>query len=53
MRLVTDTSEGVGFKRQPPIFLKQGDVVEVEIENIGCLRNPVLNAASKEGKAAT
>jgi 2-keto-4-pentenoate hydratase/2-oxohepta-3-ene-1,7-dioic acid hydratase in catechol pathway len=27
----------------PPVFLKPGDVVEVEIENIGVLRNPVAD----------
>ncbi len=40
--IATGTPEGVGFKRTPPIFLHHGDVVEVEIEGIGCLRNPVL-----------
>jgi len=51
--IATGTPEGVGFKRNPPIFLHHGDVVEVEIEGIGCLRNPVLNAVSKEGNAVT
>ena len=32
---------GVGAFRKPPEFLKEGDVVEVEIEKIGVLRNPV------------
>jgi 2-keto-4-pentenoate hydratase/2-oxohepta-3-ene-1,7-dioic acid hydratase in catechol pathway len=40
--IATGTPEGVGFKRTPPIFLKDGDVVEVEIEKIGTLRNPVV-----------
>jgi acylpyruvate hydrolase len=39
--LATGTPSGVGFKRTPPLFLQDGDVVEVEIERIGCLRNPV------------
>jgi acylpyruvate hydrolase len=39
--LATGTPSGVGFKRTPPLFLQDGDVVEVEIEHIGCLRNPV------------
>jgi 2-keto-4-pentenoate hydratase/2-oxohepta-3-ene-1,7-dioic acid hydratase in catechol pathway len=39
--IATGTPEGVGFKRTPPIFLKDGDVVEVEVEKIGTLRNPV------------
>ena len=51
--IATGTPEGVGFKRNPPIFLHHGDVVEVEIEGIGCLRNPVLNAVTKEGNAVT
>jgi 2-keto-4-pentenoate hydratase/2-oxohepta-3-ene-1,7-dioic acid hydratase in catechol pathway len=40
--LFTGTPAGVGFARQPPIFLKRGDVVEVEIEGLGVLRNPVV-----------
>jgi 2-keto-4-pentenoate hydratase/2-oxohepta-3-ene-1,7-dioic acid hydratase in catechol pathway len=40
--IATGTPEGVGFKRTPPIFLKDGDVVEVEVEKIGILRNPVV-----------
>lgn len=39
--VATGTPEGVGFKRTPPIFLKDGDVVEVEIEQIGTLKNTV------------
>jgi 2-keto-4-pentenoate hydratase/2-oxohepta-3-ene-1,7-dioic acid hydratase in catechol pathway len=38
----TGTPSGVGFKRQPPVFLKPGDVVEVEIGQIGVIRNPVV-----------
>jgi 2-keto-4-pentenoate hydratase/2-oxohepta-3-ene-1,7-dioic acid hydratase in catechol pathway len=37
------TPAGVGFKRTPPKFLKDGDVVEVAVEGIGALRNPVVN----------
>jgi 2-keto-4-pentenoate hydratase/2-oxohepta-3-ene-1,7-dioic acid hydratase in catechol pathway len=39
--LATGTPSGVGFKRTPPLFLQDGDVVEVEIERIGSLRNLV------------
>ena len=39
--IATGTPSGVGFKRTPPLFLQDGDVVEVEIERIGRLRNPV------------
>ena len=37
----TGTPEGVGFARKPPEYMKIGDVVEVEIEGIGVLRNTV------------
>lgn len=40
--IFTGTPPGVGFARKPPIFLKDGDVVEVEIEKLGVLRNPVV-----------
>jgi 2-keto-4-pentenoate hydratase/2-oxohepta-3-ene-1,7-dioic acid hydratase in catechol pathway len=40
---VTGTAAGVGWSRKPPQFLKPGDVVEVEIEKIGVLRNPVVD----------
>lgn len=39
--IFTGTPPGVGMARKPRVFLKQGDVVEVEIEPIGVLRNPV------------
>jgi 2-keto-4-pentenoate hydratase/2-oxohepta-3-ene-1,7-dioic acid hydratase in catechol pathway len=40
--ILTGTPEGVGMSRQPPLYLKPGDVVEVEIDGIGVLRNPVV-----------
>ncbi len=40
--IFTGTPPGVGNARKPPVFLKQGDVVEVEIEKLGVLRNPVV-----------
>ena len=40
--ILTGTPEGVGMGRKPPLYLKAGDVVEVEIEGIGILRNPVV-----------
>jgi 2-keto-4-pentenoate hydratase/2-oxohepta-3-ene-1,7-dioic acid hydratase in catechol pathway len=43
--LFTGTPEGCGFARIPPVWLKAGDVYEVEIEGIGVLRNPVVGAA--------
>ena len=39
--IVTGTPSGVGFARKPPRFLVPGDMVEVELEKIGILRNPV------------
>ena len=41
--LVTGTPGGVGFKRNPPIFMKPGDNVEVEITEIGTLSNTLQN----------
>src|SRR5581483_6601446 len=38
----TGTPSGVGFARAPPEFLKAGDVMETEIENIGLLRNRIV-----------
>jgi 2-keto-4-pentenoate hydratase/2-oxohepta-3-ene-1,7-dioic acid hydratase in catechol pathway len=40
--IATGTPGGVGFGRNPQVFLKPGDVVEIEIEGIGELRNPVV-----------
>ena len=39
--IMTGTPEGVGFARKPPVFLKPGDNIEVEIEGIGTLSNQV------------
>ena len=41
--IATGTPGGVGFKREPQLFLKPGDVVEVEIGGIGLLRNGVAD----------
>jgi len=43
--IATGTPEGVGFARTPPEFLKDGDVMEVDIEKIGILRSPVKIAS--------
>ena len=40
--IATGTPGGVGFTRNPPIFMKPDDVAEIEIEGIGVLRNPVV-----------
>lgn len=42
--IATGTPPGVGFARKPPVFLKAGDVMEVEIEGLGTLNNPVVAA---------
>lgn len=41
--LVTGTPSGVGLARKPPLWMKPGDICEVEIEGIGVLRNPILD----------
>ena len=43
--IVTGTPSGVGVFREPPIFLEPGDLVRVEVERIGTLTNPVVDAA--------
>jgi len=39
--IITGTAAGVGFARTPPEYLRVGDVVEIEIEGIGVLRNTI------------
>jgi 2-keto-4-pentenoate hydratase/2-oxohepta-3-ene-1,7-dioic acid hydratase in catechol pathway len=39
--IATGTPGGVGDRREPPLYLKDGDTVEVEIDRIGVLRNSV------------
>ena len=43
--IITGTTGGVGAFRQPPLWMKPGDVVEVEISSIGILRNTVVDEA--------
>ena len=43
--ILTGTPSGVGMARKPQTWLKAGDVVEVEIEGLGVLRNPVIEEA--------
>jgi 2-keto-4-pentenoate hydratase/2-oxohepta-3-ene-1,7-dioic acid hydratase in catechol pathway len=40
--IATGTPAGVGFARRPPVYLQAGDVVEVEVEGLGVLSNPVV-----------
>jgi len=39
--IVTGTPSGVGMARKPPLWMKHGDTIEVEISQIGILKNPV------------
>ncbi len=41
--IISGTPAGVGFARKPPLFMKEGDVVEVEVEKVGVLRNGIKN----------
>jgi acylpyruvate hydrolase len=43
--IVTGTPAGVGMARTPPLWMKAGDVCEVEIEGLGVLRNPISAGA--------
>jgi 2-keto-4-pentenoate hydratase/2-oxohepta-3-ene-1,7-dioic acid hydratase in catechol pathway len=40
--IATGTPAGVGHRRKPPVWMKPGDMLEVEISGIGTLRNPVI-----------
>ncbi len=46
------TPPGVGHARKPPVFMKQGDVIEVEIEGIGICRNPIVDEGASAMTAA-
>ena len=43
--ILTGTPHGVGFARKPPVFLRSGDTVTIEIDQIGALTNPVVDEA--------
>lgn len=45
--ILTGTPSGVGMARTPPVFLRPGDSVTVEIERIGTLTNPVVEEAAE------
>lgn len=40
--IVTGTPGGVGMRREPPVWMRHGDVVEVELEGVGVLRNSIV-----------
>lgn len=44
--IITGTPSGVGLARKPQVWLKPGDICEVEIEGLGVLRNPVIDEAN-------
>tara|TARA_B100001996_G_scaffold343987_1_gene299474 strand:- start:1041 stop:1901 length:861 start_codon:yes stop_codon:yes gene_type:complete len=44
--IVTGTPGGVGDRRDPPLYLKEGDDIEVEISEVGLLKNHVINESS-------
>jgi 2-keto-4-pentenoate hydratase/2-oxohepta-3-ene-1,7-dioic acid hydratase in catechol pathway len=46
------TPSGVGHARKPPLWMRAGDVCEIEIEGIGVLRNPIAEEAVAAGRAA-
>jgi acylpyruvate hydrolase len=41
--IVTGTPSGVGFARKPPVWMKQGDTCEVDIEKVGVLVSPIAD----------
>jgi len=47
--LATGTPSGVGYSRTPPWLLQPGDVVEVEVERLGILRNRVVDNSQRKG----
>ncbi len=43
--VITGTPAGVGYARKPPVFMKAGDTIEIEIEGVGTLSNPIIDEA--------
>ncbi|MET4271823.1 2-keto-4-pentenoate hydratase/2-oxohepta-3-ene-1,7-dioic acid hydratase in catechol pathway [Bradyrhizobium sp. F1.2.2] len=50
--IVTGTTGGVGAYRNPPLWMKGGDIVEIEISGIGVLSNPVKDEAPAKATRA-
>jgi 2-keto-4-pentenoate hydratase/2-oxohepta-3-ene-1,7-dioic acid hydratase in catechol pathway len=50
--IVSGTPSGVGHARTPKLYMRDGDVSEVEIERIGCLRNVIADERAGAGLAA-
>jgi 2-keto-4-pentenoate hydratase/2-oxohepta-3-ene-1,7-dioic acid hydratase in catechol pathway len=43
--IATGTPGGVGDRREPPVYMKAGDVIEIEITGLGVLRNVITDEA--------
>jgi 2-keto-4-pentenoate hydratase/2-oxohepta-3-ene-1,7-dioic acid hydratase in catechol pathway len=41
--IATGTPDGIGAKRNPPVWMKAGDVLEVELDRIGTLRTSIVD----------
>jgi len=41
--VITGTPGGVGHARKPPVWMKAGDIIEIEIEGVGLLSNPIVD----------
>ncbi len=50
--IATGTPEGVGHRRNPQVWMKPGDVIEVEISKIGVLKNPIVDEAPDTAQQA-
>lgn len=50
--IVTGTPAGVGYARKPPVFLKPGDLCEIEIDQLGVLCNPVVDDTHRNNPEA-
>ena len=49
--ILTGTPGGVGFTREPAVFLRDGDRIEVEVEGVGVLQNTVVNGQARPHEA--
>ncbi len=41
--IIMGTPAGVGQARKPPVWMKHGDTIEIEIEKVGLLSNPIID----------
>ena len=51
--IATGTPPGVGHARTPPVWMRDGDICEIEIEGIGILRNPIRDEAPAIGRGGS